>query len=316
MVATNRTHVSSLNNNVPGTTLAQQWQYAVLALHNAMKSAGFTVLASSDGATAGASDNVLLYTDCNSGIPGSAHTWIHYQAPAAMGNVETIIDCTDASWRELDFAGALAYNSDGTINNRPTATSAAQEWTSINFDFVPQTVFAVDSMSYHQTYASDGELVFGISINGSGACHTALWWAVLEDGDDATYPYTFYASWNVTTGGFSHLFMVQPGSFRTHHPPDGQDILNVQFVSPTVAMTGWPLGQSTVTSRVPICPVSMVVPTTGTLGRYVGRSQDHRAAPTFAPSALVEDGDTDTYRRVIWDNFWVVVEASELPIVF
>lgn len=315
MVATNRTHVSSLNNNVAGVSLAQQWEYCALALHNAMKAAGFTVLASSDSVTADASDNLLLFSDFVSATPGNPHSWVHYQAPAAMGNIQTIIDCTDGAWRELDFIGALVYNSNGTINNRPTATVIAQEWAITNLDFVPQTVYALDSMSYHYTYTSDGELVFGISINGSGACHTALWWAVLEDGDDATYPYTFYTAINVTNGGFSHVYMQSASSWRTHHA-DGQQVPNVQLTSPTTAMTSWPLGQSAVSSKVPVCPIDMVVPSSSILGRYVGRSQDHRVAAPFAPTAIVEDGDTDTYRRVLWDNFWVVVEASELPIVF
>ncbi len=317
MVASNRTHLSAFNAALAGADLAENYQNAFIFVHTQLKLAGFTVEFSSDGVTADATDNVAVIADVVSAAPGNPHTWVQYDPPAISGDWKLILDSNDAAApaRELEYfaTSSSGYNADGTTSDRPTPITAAHEWSRINIDLIPTAV--LQPMSLHVTRASDGEIVLGISINGTGFCETGIWFALPKDGDDPTnaYDYAWYAE-SDAAGAFVNTAIATAASWRTHHP-DNNDVTSMDVETPALAMSSWASGQSNASGDVPVCPIDMIT-NSATLGRVVGRSEDHRMAPANVTQSIVEDGDTDVQRRVIWDDLWVVVQSSALPITF
>lgn len=312
MVATNRTHVSVFNIAVAGASAAEQFQNIGLALHIELKAAGFVVQASSDSVTADATDRISVIADIVSNSAGNAHTWIHYLAPTVMGSWELVLDFVDTASppRKISWFGAPSYNSDGAITTRPTV-AVGSEWSQVNTDFMPSGAF--QAMSIHRTRASDGEVVFGVSINGTNVCETGLWIAAPKGGDDPgdIYPYAFFLA-NSGSGAFTQVYTAS--QWHTHGV-DNSSSPSVEAESIASVMNLWVDGESQASGNPFVCPLDFIVGPAAN-GRYVGRSEDHRMAPALISQAELEDGDTDTFRRVVWDNVWFVVQASALPITF
>lgn len=313
MVASNRTVVSSLNVAIPGVTLTENLQHAALLVHTTLKAAGWTVITSSNGVVANASDNIATIADVVSAAPGVAHSWVRYQAPAALGNWQLVMDCNDpdATKREVDFFGAPSYNTNGTITNRPTPVVGGNEWSRINIDLIPSGTFV--AMSSHVIRFSDGEVFIGLSVNGTGFMETILWIPALKGGDDplGVYPYAFYYNHNAS-GASQTSQITSTTNWRTNHT-DGSAITSIGIETPANSMSLWTSALSTASNRPAICPVDFVQSAAAT-ARYVGRSEDIRFGGNLLPVNTVEDGDLDAIRRVGIRGMWLVVQSAQLPI--
>ncbi len=314
MVASNRTHVSTFNNAMAGASLSINWQNAVLFVHQQLKLAGFTVDFSSNGVTADATDNISTVADIVSAAATNPHTWVQYDPPAIMGDWKLILDCNDpdATPREVDWfaTSSSGYNADGDINDRPTPVTSTHEWNRINVDLVPSAIF--QPMSMHATRASDGEILIGLSVDGSLAVGTAIWIVAPKNGDDPTnaYDYGFYFSFFAT--GALQITQLQSNLNWRGHAPDNNDRNTLDLETPAIAMGTFTLGVSNASGDIPVCPIDWIH-SSGTISGISGRSEDHRMAPATVPQSIVEDGDTDAQRRLMWDNLWVVVQSSALP---
>ncbi len=316
MVASNRSAVSSLNTTLAGANLTENWQNAVLALHVFLKAAGYTVVQSSDSVTADTNDNVASIADIVSDSASNIHTWILYQAPAAVGPLFLILDCNDpdATPREIDWFGSptTGYNVDGTTADRPTPVVAANEWSRINIDLIPTAVPATP-MRIHNTRYSDGELWWGISINGTNDFETGLWIPTFVNGEASAYQYAFYYVF-AAAGAFSLSGgLGSATNWRSHHS-DNTDHANADIVTLAELMSNWANGQSNASGAVPVNAIDFAH-NSATQGRFMGRSQDVRAAPANTLAGGVEDGDGDAIRRLVVDDAWLVVQSSEIPIL-
>lgn len=313
MVASNRIHTTVLNVALAGADLTENWQNAVLLLHQHLKDAGFTVQASSNSVTADGNDNIATIADLVSDSPGSAHSWIHYRAPTAAGVWDLILDCNDgaATPQEVDWFGATSYNSDGTTTNRPTAV--ANEWSRANIDLIP-TVVPATPMKVHRGRCNDGEFWFGISINGSQDCESGIWMPIFVNGDlgvSDPYPYAWYNQVSAS-GAFSMGFVTNATNWRTHHN-DNSDVSSVVVETLAASLSSLTNGLLNSNGKAPGLPIDFAT-NSATQARVLGRSQDIKAAPANIQQGLVEDGDTDSIRRVSIDDLWFVVQSAQLPI--
>ena len=312
MAATARTHGSLLNTALPGADLTENYQNAVLLVHTLIKLAGGVVQASSDGVTADANDNISVIADIISDSGTNDHSWCVYLMPAGYYLCWEAHDGASPP-RHLDFFGADAGGYDLTspvITAKPTATTAANEWSYTSIDLVP-TATPATPMTYHQNYTETGEFWLGISVDGTGYCETLIWQPVYSNPDNANFPYAFYFASGPTTSSGAYLSPLTSGSNYRGHAPSGVDYSSLSPISAASAMSNFPSGISHGNSQPPIVPLTLNSNNSGAT-RIYGTPDDIRVGPAAMSSNIVEDGDTDTYRRVTMGNLWVMVLASQL----
>jgi len=92
----------------------------------------WVVIASSDSTTADATDRWAVVADIVGSAAGVAHSWIHLRQVDYFGSgdhLNMLLACEDLSNLTLGYVaysrGALGWNLDGTITNRPTLESGA-----------------------------------------------------------------------------------------------------------------------------------------------------------------------------------------------
>jgi hypothetical protein len=125
-------------------------------------------------------------------------------------------------------------------------------------------------------------------------------------------PYGFYYVHSIS-GAFSASQIGSAGNWRGHHN-NGTRNLSIELVNPADFMTTYTNGSLASSGRTPVTYLDFVV-NSSTQGRILGRSQDQRGAPSLVNPGDVEANDNDTIRRVLIDDMWFVVEASQLPIL-
>lgn len=161
----------------------------------------WVVVASSDSATADASDNWADSDDVVFDSAGNAHSWIHLQQADFFDtgdHLHLLIDCipsiaADPVARVSWTRGATGYNADGTTTNRPTHAESTEEL--ITRD---GTTTAGDAVNSDMMWGRDDEggvvvvLHVRISDDGragswfvcrQGGCVNWQGWQYDEDGD-------------------------------------------------------------------------------------------------------------------------------------
>lgn len=99
MATLTKTWTHDVNNVIANTlTQVQQYQELFFALHSAFVAAGYTVVASSDGTTASAGDNIASTADVVVGGGTSARTWALYEfPPSAQNKGQVLLEAEDTA---------------------------------------------------------------------------------------------------------------------------------------------------------------------------------------------------------------------------
>lgn len=168
-----KTWSHDVNNFIgPQATVEEQYALAFLALHESLKAAGYTVVWSSNGTVADASDNVATTADVVQGDnTSSPRTWILYDPPAGMPDAgswqllvepETIAGVSknqgvDTYADILGFDTATASVSSTPSPNGPDAISTIQ----VDFDIRPWSNSEEwQGMWWHALWSDEGDFFF------------------------------------------------------------------------------------------------------------------------------------------------------------
>jgi hypothetical protein len=93
-----KTWTHDVNNVIgAGLTQVQQYQELFFALHSAFVAAGYTVVASSDGVSASAGDNIGSSGDVVVGSSAAARTWALYEFGALQHKGQILIEAEDTA---------------------------------------------------------------------------------------------------------------------------------------------------------------------------------------------------------------------------
>lgn len=121
-----------------GGTVSASDRNVMLAIKNALIGFGsnpWTVVASSNGASAGAGDKWIDPSDLTWATAGNPHSWIQLRQTGIAANFELIIDLASVGTNFAVFTWSpTGFDSAGSINNRPTSSTGA-EVTIVNADF-------------------------------------------------------------------------------------------------------------------------------------------------------------------------------------
>ena len=167
-------------NNTPSdvSTVAAQGKEILLTFKNALKTAGWTVMQSSNSSTADTNDNWSSVSDVVNGT--SAHSWIVLRSPAnypSSGNyIYFGIDYNSSDPAQLDWCTATANWSGLTTSVGPASSSSTDpngsnvHTTTDDTYFIPKEVSdgSVRAVKYHICTNTTGDFIFYTSINATG----------------------------------------------------------------------------------------------------------------------------------------------------
>lgn len=307
---------SNLNVIVAGADADEQFQNIILELHTWFKAAGWTVLGSSDSVTADTSDNISVIGDIVSDTAGNAHTWIAYRSPSGFlgvgENIEVVIDCVNVSSPTISIDIFASSGALSVFTNELLRPTGPDEWGRVAVNMNPLSSFVGKKM--HMGRSADGEFWFGSSLDsGVAIMEEAMWFTKTVGGDSSEFQYAFYAL--IGTGAaFNQGNLAASSRWHTHNPGDGAPVVAVNWRSPAQDWSNWTNGLANLSNEAGVASMDLSV-NNGTQGRYVGRVRDIKVLPAQLTPGEVEDGDTDTVRRVAVDGLWFLVEASQLPIL-
>jgi hypothetical protein len=168
-----KTWSHNVNNFIgPQATVEEQYALAFIALHESLKAAGYTVVFSSNGVTADATDNVVTTADVVQGDnTSSARTWILYDPPAGMPDAgswqllvepETVVGVSknqgvDSYADVLGFDTAAATVSSTPTPNGPDTALSIQ----VDFELRPWSgVEEWQGMWWHAVWSDEGDFFF------------------------------------------------------------------------------------------------------------------------------------------------------------
>ena len=314
MAQTARTHVSDLNTALPGADLTENHQNAFLLLHQLIKDVGGVVVASSDSVTADLTDNISVIGDVVSDTGTNPHSWVVYDM-TAIGGYFLGLECHDGTAvpADLDYFGADVSGYDVStpvVTALPTPVTAANEWSRTSTPLIPTTTPATP-MTYHSNRTETGSWWFGVSIDGTGECETLIIQEVFQLPDHASYPYAFYMDSGLGAAAGSAVASLTVTSNWRGHYINGPDLTALIVTSAATAMSNLTSGLLHSTTQPVIVPWVFHSNITAATRSY-GAPDDLRLAAAATPSNVVEDTDTDTYRRVTMQNLWLMVDAAEL----
>lgn len=187
-------------NNAPSdqTSTGAQVKEALLTFKNALKTAGWTVMQSSDSSTADTSDNWSVVGDITNGT--GAHSWIVLRSPAnypSSGNyIYFGIDYFNSNAAQVDFCTATANWSSLTTSVGPASASAVDANGSnvhINTDDTYVVPSTVTDIKYHICTNTTGDFIFYTSTDSTGTVHFASFINKLSAADSAdNFPIATY----------------------------------------------------------------------------------------------------------------------------
>lgn len=158
--------------------------------------AAWTVVSSSDGASAGASDlwgGTFDGTKIVRAAAGVAHSWILLQSPAALGPVYLLLDYSTGSNQNLHIYASKTAFSGGTVTDRPTS---ANSWTVMSDQQLVENV--ITDHCLHGSIDANGNYFFMTSKNSSGFFWFFNMGVTLVDGR-AGDTNLFFTTWDFQT---------------------------------------------------------------------------------------------------------------------
>lgn len=310
MPASAYTYTSVLNTALAGANLTENFQNMFLLLHAFHKAIpGVSVVASSDGVTADASDNISVIADVVSASAG-ARTWVVYSMP---GGWYKCLECNDNASppRDVSHYGADANGyvlGSPVTTAKPTATNVSNEWSHINVIHIPDTSF--NPFTVHYTTASNGSGWFCVSKNGTAVGELALMIPRTPGADTATLDYAHYLYYSAS-GAFDAANVTSDNNWRGHHTNNSRNhTLAITSPAGTMALVTGGLIHST--SEPVKCPV-MVHVNSASQSRVYGTIPDLRLGGSQMGSNLIEADDEALQRYITIDSTWLMAQASQIP---
>ena len=232
-------------NNAPSdqTSTGAQVKEILLTFKNALKTAGWTVMQSSNSSTADTSDNWSATSDIVNGT--SAHSWIVLRSPAnypSSGNyIYFGIDYYNSNAAQVDWCTATANwgnlsTSIGPAHSSATHANGDNVHTSSDDTYVVPS--SVTDIKYHICTNTTGDFILYTSVDSTGQCHFASFINKLSSADPVDiFPIaTYFRSTGTTASSYgsnpwyySDLFNGASGSGRGFKFDDGTTSSNSYY---------------------------------------------------------------------------------------
>lgn len=308
-----RTTWVTVFNRIPvdQTTQANQYKNTILDLKEFVvgnlggATGAWSVVGSSNGVTADASDNWLTTADIINDTSGNAHSWIIFQDPD--NKIQMVFSCefSDTEKMAVEFATVIDPFSLGTTTASPSLPGTGYAFSSFN-----QTLENTPTLSDHRLHMwrSDvGDLILGTSKDGTGTIESVIWYLKsigFTPGDAYPYGVAQYRA-AAPDGGFSE----QLQSAMKGWWDDGSDLNNMfQLNRLKAANTGSDifsamdtLGDDLMSNEYPREAVQVSANDIGKTA-YRGHLADISWAHENAP-ALTKDNTTDSIREIVIGDF-------------
>lgn len=339
MVALAKTWTISINNAFSSAVDQQvQYQEALYNWIDTFRTAGWTVVRSSNSVTAGAGDNIASPADIVWGTGGSVRSWVVLSPPAAfwgyvtpweIGNVLIAANETagDTTPQVIEFRWVTnGTYTGGTTTANPTASGGTDTQpgsANIRSTFIPwSTPVAGNWASWAST---QGDVVFGIKQDGQIGWRTWAMVCSFASGEPqlgyGNFRPAIFGIGSPTAGGAASGGAL---ASTTNWSAGGRSFANASLTSLSAASYAWNFsswtGGAEFTRGIPASEIFLANNTASDVARFIGRIVDFYGSPQLAPQGEVQDGDADAIRLVncagaSGGGLWVPVPAADLPII-
>lgn len=316
---------ADVNNVVAGGDEQQQYREAFFAWKEAHKSAGWTVLGSSDGTSVDTTGADLISTpaDVTIGTEGSeAHSWIILQAPSAFYDRNPSNDPAVICWA-CDESSALSAPDDALLRvyDAPAGVDLASGSVTSSPDANGGTSFQVDEtvalrdntagtgFVFSTVWSDEGDVFFIGKEQGVSDLTNAFVTRVDDasnSGGDPSYLIGFFTGTDYGN--------VENGTRWTSFAQDGSNATTNELrVISVGSPLNWVNGQDDNgrTLRTP----AFLFESGSFRSRYYGEWRDVFTCPTNTPFGTVEDGDTDPFRFLAFAKLWIPWPSSGFPLL-
>lgn len=314
MVTPLRTWVYDVNHSVAGATQLLKYKDAVYRLKYFLVtgSGPWVVRSSSNGTTAGLSDNWSSSSDINPDTSPSARSWIEFTSPAGMvsgGTVHIVFDCDTSSASPVALKVTIATanpSAEGTTTARPTFTSSV---TMTNTAFFQNNNNARNT---HGLRTTVGDFVFFVAEDGADIAVSAVM-GVRGDNQETgnTWPFALYYGLPATPKGAFDVDALTDNTLWTGLGPSGALVSTaVIFESAAHAIDNWIGGVSSATPETSLQTLIDLIVDSTSQGTYAGRVTDIRGALNSTPANSSISGETGTHRLISVGALWLPLLPS------